>query len=101
MRETVVRTVQNALVDALTQTKTTLTASEKESIARDLRTTVSAASIARGPVTSSIVANIITAEVKEKASDTSVVRLKITLKEEGLEWSTQASESGGVYVRYS
>lgn len=96
MRETVVRTVQSALAEALTKTKTTLTASERESIAADLRTTVSAASIAKEPVTSSIVANIITAEVKEKASDTSVVRLKITLKEEGLEWSAQANESGGV-----
>lgn len=96
MRETVVRTVQTALADALKTTKTTLTVSDRESIAKDLRTSVSAASIAKEPVTSSIVVNIITAEVKEKASDTNVVRLKITLKEEGLEWSTQASESGGV-----
>lgn len=96
MRETVVRTVQTALADALRITKTALTVSDRESIARDLRTSVWAASIAKEPVTSSIMANIITAEVKEKASDTNVVRLKITLKEEGLEWSTQASESGGV-----
>jgi hypothetical protein len=42
------------------------------------------------------VANIKTADVKEQASSTSVVRLKITLKEEGLEWATKASEAGGV-----
>lgn len=36
-----------------------------------------------------------TAEVKELASGTSVVRLKITLRE-GLEWAVRASDSGGV-----
>jgi len=96
MRETVVRTVQAALADALRMTKTTLTVLDKEIIARDLRTSVSASSIAEEPATSSIVVDAITAEVKEKASAKSIVRLRITLMEEGLEWSTQASESGGV-----
>jgi len=96
MKETVARTVQGAFAVALTKTKTTLTASDKEAIARDLRARVSTVSIAKEPVASSIVANIKTADVKERASNTSVVRLKITLKEEGLEWATQSSESGGV-----
>ena len=96
MKETVVRCVYGAFADALTKTKTILTASEKETIARDLRAEVSTVSITKEPVASSIVANIKTADVKERASNASVVRLKITLKEEGLEWATQASESGGV-----
>ena len=96
MEEAVARSVQDAFADALTKTKTIMTASEKESIARDLRTKVSTVSIAKEPVASSIVANIKTADVKEQASNTNVVRLKITLKEEGLEWAIQASESGGV-----
>jgi hypothetical protein len=96
MKETVARNVQDAFATTLTKTKTSLTARDKEVIARDLRAKVSAVSIAKEPVASSIVANIITADVKERASNTSVVRLKITLKEEGLEWATKASEAGGV-----
>ncbi len=96
MKETVARSVQNAFAATLTKTKTPLTATNKETIARDLRARVSTVSFAKEPVTPSIVANIKTADVKEQASNTSVVRLKITLKEEGLEWATQSSESGGV-----
>jgi hypothetical protein len=96
MKETVARNVQDAFAAALVKTKTTLTASEKEIIARDLRTKVSTVSIAKATIPPSIVANIKTADVKEQASNTTVVRLKITLKEEGLEWAIQASESGGV-----
>jgi hypothetical protein len=96
MKETIVRSVQNAFAEALAKTKTTLTAAEKETIARDLSTRVSAVSIAKESVSASIGANIKTAEVKDRGSNNSVVRLKISLKEEGLEWTTQASESGGV-----
>ena len=96
MEEAIARSVQDAFADVLTKTKTTMTGSEKESIARDLRANVSTVSIAKEPVASSVVANIKTADVKEQASNTNVVRLKITLKEEGLEWGIQASESGGV-----
>lgn len=95
MKETVARSVQGAFATTLTKTKTPMTATDKEAVARDLRTKVSTVGIAREPVTSSIVANIKTADVKEKASNTSVVHLKITLKEEGLEWAIQSSESGG------
>lgn len=96
MKETIVRAVQGAFTDVLNKTKTTMTTANKEVIAKDLRTKVSAVGIAKQLGTSSIVANIKTADVKERSSNTNVLRLKITLKEEGLEWSTQASESGGV-----
>lgn len=95
-KETVVRSVQSAFADALAKSKTTLTASEKDIIARELRASIGAVSIAKEPVASRIEANIKTAEVKERATPTTVVRLKITLKEEGLEWATQSSEYGGV-----
>jgi hypothetical protein len=96
MKETVARSVQAAFTDALAKTKTPLTASEKETIVKDLRTKVTTISIAKEPVAASIIANIKTADVKERSSIANVVRLKITLKEEGLEWATQANESGGV-----
>mgnify|MGYP003960083537 CR=1 FL=1 len=96
MKETVARSVQDAFADTLRKTNTTLTAEDKKIITKDLRTRMSAVSILKKPKSSSIEANIKTADVKERASNTSVVRLKITLKEEGLEWATQASESGGI-----
>jgi hypothetical protein len=96
MKETVARSVQDAFAATAAKMKTSLTPTHKEAIARDLRAKVSTVSIVKEPVSSSIVANIKTADVKEKASTTSVVRLKITLKEEGLEWATKASEAGGV-----
>lgn len=96
MKETVARGVQDALATALIKSKTTLTTADKETIAKDLRDKVSTVGIAKEPVASSIMANIKTSDVKEQASATSVVRLKVTMKEEGLEWATQANESGGV-----
>jgi hypothetical protein len=96
MKETVARGVQDAFSATLTKTKTTLTATDQIAVARDLRAKVSTVGIAKGGIPPSIVANIKTADVKERASNTSVVRLKITLKEEGLEWAIKSSESGGV-----
>lgn len=96
MKETVARSVQDAFAATLTKTKTTLTATDKMVISKDLRGKISTVSIAKELVPSSIVANIVTADVKEHASSTNVVRLKITLKEEGLEWTTKASEAGGL-----
>ncbi len=96
MKEALARSVQDAFAAALTKTKTPLSASEKAVIARDLRTKISSVGITKAPVTPSIESNIKTADVKEKATGSSVVRLTITIKEEGLEWSTRADESGGV-----
>lgn len=96
MTETIARKVQDALAETLIKTKTTVTASEKDLLASDLRAKVSAIGVARKESAPRIDANIKTADVKEQASSANVVRLKITLKEEGLEWGVQASESGGV-----
>lgn len=96
MKETVARNVQDAFAATLIKTKTTLSSEDQMTISRDLRTKASTVGIAKELVPSSIVANIKTADVKERATSTSVVRLKITLKEEGLEWATKASETGGV-----
>lgn len=96
VKEAVVRSVQDVFADGLIKTKTTLTASNKEIIARNLRAKVSVISLAKKPIAASISANIKTSDVKERASSSNVVRIKMTLKEEGLEWAIQASESGGV-----
>lgn len=96
MNETFTRSVQGAFLETLTKTKTTLSDKEKKVIAEELRAKIPSISISKKPIASSIVANIKTADVKERASSTNVVHLKITLKEEGLEWATQVSDSGSV-----
>ena len=96
MEESVARSVQAAFADTLTKSKTSVTGTVKDLIARDLRAEVSKVCIAKQAVAPSIAANVKTADVKEQSSNTTVVRLSITLKEEGLEWAIQASDSGGV-----
>lgn len=95
-KEAAVRNVQTALFDTLAKAEIILSNVEKEAIARDIRSKVAAISLSKAPVSPKIIPNVRTADVKERASSTSVVRLKVTFKEEGLEWTTQASESGGV-----
>jgi len=95
-KETAVRNVQAAFSDTLKNTQIPLNTSDKEAIARDIRSKVTAVSLFKSPVSSKIETNVRTADVKERASNISVVRIKVTFKEEGLEWTTQASESGGV-----
>jgi len=96
MKESIVRIVQNSISETISKTQTPFTTSQRDEIAKALRERISQVSIIKEPTSSSIAANIKTSDVKEKSSVTNVVRLKITLKEEGLEWATQASESGGV-----
>lgn len=95
-KEAIIRHVQNAFAETIKTTDTNLTSAEKDAILKELRTQTLKIDIIKEALASSIVANIKTADVKERASSTNVVRLKMTLKEEGLEWSTQSGESGGV-----
>ncbi|MFC1477135.1 amidase [candidate division KSB1 bacterium] len=99
MKESVTRSVQDAFAEAAALTKTSLTNAQKETITKELRAKVLKVSITKQPIPSGLKANIKTADVKEGTTPASVTRLKITMKEEGLEWATQASESGGVIHR--
>ncbi|HCY41735.1 MAG TPA: amidase [Prolixibacteraceae bacterium] len=96
MKEAIVRGIQSAFSNTMTKTKMQLTTLQKDTIASALREKISSISVIKEQTPSSIVANIRTSDIKEQTSATSVVRLKITLKEEGLEWATQANDSGGV-----
>lgn len=95
-REKHIQIVQSALDKALKRSNTHLSAEHKNVIHKDLRAVVAAVSVTKETVTPSIVANIKTADVKEKASNATIVRVRITMKEEGLEWATQTSETGGI-----
>jgi hypothetical protein len=96
MEEAVARTVQNAFADTLARTRAGVTGAERETIARDLRNEASRMAIVSEPVAPGIGANVKTADVKEQSSAATAVRLTITLKEEGLEWAVQSSDTGGV-----
>jgi len=95
MRENVVRKVQDTFITALNKSKMEIPEAKKEEIIKLLRTEVSKMCIVKEVITPKLMTTVNTSAVKENASSSTVVRLKITLKEEGLEWSTQSNEAGG------
>ncbi len=95
-REAVVRCLQEVVSASLLKANPKLSASDLDAVAKDLRKRISPAALAAESVGAQILANVRTADVKEQASSANVVRVTITLKEEGLEWATQVSETGGV-----
>lgn len=96
MEEAVARTVQNAFAHTMTRNQPSVTGVDKNTIANDLRGEVSRVAIVSEPVAPGVTANIKTADVKEQSTATTAVRLRLTLKEEGLEWAVQSSDNGGV-----
>ena len=96
MEEAVARTVQNAFANTMARNPSTKTGLDRNTIANDLRGEVSRVAVLSEPVAPGVTANITTADVKEQSSAATAVRLRLTLKEEGLEWAVQSSENGGV-----
>lgn len=95
-REVVSRTMQDAFVDTLKKTNTDISAQDKLALVRDIRSEAGLAAVAKPSIPARILTNVRTADVKDKTTGNSVVRLKITLSEEGVEWVSQTNESGGV-----
>jgi len=96
MRESVIRVIDQAFLEAQLATKTQFSSADKKRLSQDLRVAMHKASITREAVSPSIRSNILTSDVKEKSSKENVVRIRVTFKEEGLEWATSSSDSGGV-----
>lgn len=97
LKETILRAVLGAVTDALTTSKTALDTAQRQQLVTDLRARVARIDGVLKPFTRfKIEPNVKTADVKEQGSSQNVVRLKITLKEEGLEWNKRADESGGI-----
>jgi hypothetical protein len=94
-QELVSRTVQEVFADTLRKSEITLGPSERELVVQGIRTESGLQAISKPSLPPRILTNIRTADVKDKTSQNSVVRLKITLSEEGVEWATQASVDGG------
>jgi hypothetical protein len=92
--ELVSRTVQEVFSDTLRKTEIKLGPAERELVVNGIRTESGLQAISKPGLPSRILTNIRTADVKDKTNPMSVVRLKITLSEEGVEWATQASADG-------
>lgn len=96
-REVVVRAVDDALQAALKKSGSNeeIPPEKRIALTEAIRHRVANIALKAPSVPASLKASAVTAEVKEKATNESSVRLTITLREEGLEWATSESAKGG------
>lgn len=97
-REEIVRAVDDSLRRSLKKSSLdrSLPNENKENIIKAMRHKVSAISLKSPSRPQSFKASAITSAVKEKATSESAVRLRITLREEGLEWATGQNSDGSI-----
>ena len=95
-RESAVRAMETAFNRTLSrkELKRELTPTQTKTILQDLRRKTGDVAMKKEGEPTRIRATIVTAEVKEKAGSGNVTRLRLTLKEEGLEWTTIENEDG-------
>ena len=86
--------MQEVVSTSLLKANPKLSEADLDAVAKDLRKRIPSAALAAELVGAQILANVRTADVKEPAFSANVVRVTITLKEEGLEGSMQVSETG-------
>ncbi len=100
-REAIIRVVDDALQSAMKKSglNNELQNTQKTNLIQAIRQKVSSISIKKLSHPTSLTASAISSDVKEKATHESSVRLSITLREEGLEWSTSETESGSIRNR--
>ena len=96
-REVAVRAVDNAFSITVKQVgRGTLDQAASKRILAALRKRADEVALKRVGAPPSIDASILTAEVKERADPASVTRLRIVMREEGLEWSVGEDENGAI-----
>ncbi|MCF6178608.1 MAG: hypothetical protein L3J63_04355 [Geopsychrobacter sp.] len=96
-REAVIRAAEEAFhttVRSKVVDKSTLAAANR--IVSNLRFSASGSALQKIGRAPQISASILTAEVKDKSSLANVSRMRITLKEEGLEWSIGENDDGTI-----
>lgn len=95
-REHVARAVDRAFLQAAktVTTETRLSRPELTAIARDLQQTAREVAYEELGVPPRIDASIITADIKDQASSGTVMRLRLVVREEGLEWDTIEQSDG-------
>jgi hypothetical protein len=95
-REEIVRAVDRAFQYSLQQSglDKSLPVDQRESLSDSIRHKVSAISLKRPSRPHAFITSAETSKVKETATPSTAVNLRITLREEGLEWSTGRSRDG-------
>lgn len=94
-KEAVLRAVENATSNTLRATEgVTLTPQVLKQVIGDVRLRVGNMAEVKPGRPPTLRATLMTSEVKEKATPQSVVRLRLTLREEGLEWSATSKVDG-------
>lgn len=95
-KELIARYAQESLATATKQNNLSLTTAQSKAILADLRNVPNETEVVKVNESPKLLTNIVTADVKEKAGAGNVVRVKITLREEGLEWTTEINNEGEV-----
>jgi len=97
-REVVIRAVDKSFTTLvkreLAANMQSITPGQAKNISTDIRTKASQVALKEVGSPPTIDASIITAEVKDEAGAGNVSRLRIVMKEEGLEWSISQGEDG-------
>ncbi len=90
------KAVKDSLENAESETNTHLPSLDRVFLVDKAKSVIASMIRTKQAAISSIEAGILSQGIKDRANEMSVVKLKITLKEEGLEWITQTSEAGVV-----
>ena len=100
-KEALVRAVDDALQTSIKNSNLSADISndQKMQLTQAMRHTVSSVALKESSAPLSLKASAVTSAVKEKSTKESSVHLSITLREEGLEWSTAQGDNGGIQSR--
>ena len=100
-REAMVRAVDDALQASLAKADIDreLPPEKKQTLTQAIRHRVSSVALKAWPSHSKFKTSAVTSDVKERANHELAVRLNITLREEGLEWSSGQTRDGAVHSR--
>lgn len=96
-REAVIRAAEEAFSNTVRDkviNEASLSAASR--IASNLRFTASGSSLKKVGRAPQITSSILTSEVKDRSSQTTVSRIRLSLQEEGLEWSIGENEDGTI-----
>jgi len=99
-REVVIRAVDKSFTTLvkreLAANMQSISPGQAKNISTDIRTKASQVALKEVGSPPTIEASIITAEVKDEAGAGNVSRLRIVMREEGLEWSVSQNEDGSI-----
>ncbi len=95
-REAVVRIVESAFVKLAERNARAFPSDKRKALLTNLRQKSAEVAVRKAGRPAAIKASVLTAEVKEHADAANVTRLRIVLKEEGLEWSVYENPDGSV-----